>query len=80
MIEKSRVPGYWMYELSDLAGKGVIDFEGSLVDPEAKYIEELRKMNGKLGGKSVTDERKLTFKKHRMYIRCSDLGLEVVFV
>src|SRR5207302_11116793 len=28
VIGRTKVPGYWMYELADLGNKGIIDFEG----------------------------------------------------
>jgi hypothetical protein len=45
VIHDSNAAGYWMYELADLAGKTPIDFEGTLVDPPEKYVDELAKMN-----------------------------------
>ena len=45
VLRDSNAAGYWMYELADLAGKTPIDFEGTLVDPPAKYVQELAKMN-----------------------------------
>jgi hypothetical protein len=45
VIHDSNAVGYWMYELSDLQGKGPIDFEGSLIEPPAKYIDAFREMN-----------------------------------
>jgi hypothetical protein len=46
VIHDSDVPGYWLYELADLTpGKGIIDFEGSPIDPLPEYIKALREMN-----------------------------------
>ena len=44
-IRDADVPGYWMYELADLAGKTPIDFEGTLLDPPEKYVRALAEMN-----------------------------------
>jgi hypothetical protein len=55
VIRNSHAPGYWMYELADLAGKVPIAFEGSLVDPPDRYVKALHAMNEQIkqaaGGK-----------------------------
>jgi len=48
VIKNSTAAGYWLYELSDLADKTPIDFEGTLVDPPGKYVDALRDMNGSI--------------------------------
>jgi hypothetical protein len=45
VIETTKVPGYWMYELADLQGKKPIDFEGELVEPAEKYWNAFGEMN-----------------------------------
>jgi len=44
-IKTSTAAGYWLYELADLRDKTPIDFEGALIDPPGKYVEELSKIN-----------------------------------
>jgi hypothetical protein len=48
VIQKSNVPGYWMYELADLQGKEPIPFEGALVDSPAEYVNALHAVNAML--------------------------------
>ena len=45
VIRDAPVPGYWLYELSDLGNKTPIDFEGELVEPVEKYIVSLSRAN-----------------------------------
>ncbi len=45
VIHERDVPGYWMYEWSDLKGKAPIDFEGAPIESEQKYIEAFQEMN-----------------------------------
>jgi hypothetical protein len=52
VIKRTDVPGYWMYELSDLGEKGVIDFEGAPVDPAGDYVRVLGEVNGGIRGEA----------------------------